>query len=105
MSEFVGEIAEVQSLLQSATFPAVRALLQTHLSKLQRAETAQLQREAQAQKEAQMDVDTPEPASSAPTAPRSAPVTVGAYVPIDDFAWDQVCYSIHSIDIIDSIDS
>jgi hypothetical protein len=36
MSEFVGEIAEVESLLLSATFPAVRALLQTHLSKLQK---------------------------------------------------------------------
>jgi calcyclin binding protein len=93
MSEFGGEIAEVESLLASATFPGVKSVLQTHLSMLQRKEAARVK------KEAEMDVDAPEPASSsAPTVPRSAPTT-GAYVPLDDFAWDQGEYNSATVSV------
>mmetsp|Transcript_47847 Transcript_47847/g.97815 ORF Transcript_47847/g.97815 Transcript_47847/m.97815 type:complete len:239 (+) Transcript_47847:50-766(+) len=97
MSEFVGEIAEVESFLASATFSGVKTVLQAHLQKLKRAEADRLKREAA--KEAEARNPTPALESAGLSVERKPVASSGKFVPIEDFAWDQGEYNSSTISI------
>lgn len=85
MSTIASEITEVENLLAVATFDGVKGALNAHLAKLKRSEAdlaAKKEREATAQT---LDVADKKP----------VPVVVSktAYIPIEDFAWDQGEYT------------
>lgn len=119
------EIAEVQRLLEIATFPTVRSLLTERLNTLQASAATAT---ATATATAADDESTPEVAavnatSTAPTtaattaattphaapAPTSAPARLttdktAQYIPISSFAWDQGSFSSPSITVYVDLD-
>lgn len=98
-TEVLSEISEVESLLAAATYPSVKAVLQTHLNKLNKAETDRQQREIDALKRA-ADLSSQ---ASAPVERRviSGPSvsSKGAFVPIENYAWDQGEYNSPTVSI------
>lgn len=96
MSTIASEITEVENLLAVATFDGVKGALNAHLAKLKRSEAdlaAKKEREATAQT---LDVADKKP----------VPVVVSktAYIPIEDFAWDQGEYGSQTISIFVDLD-
>ncbi|RYH15952.1 hypothetical protein EON65_30900 [archaeon] len=89
MSAFT-EIEETEQLIQTATFPGVKGMLQAHLLKLKKAEEA-----------AQKAAAAPAPASatSVSSTPRPVVVPGATYVPIESFSWDQGEYNSANISI------
>lgn len=87
MSDYASEIAEVEHLLSLATHAGVKATLNAHKAKLQRAEQEQKARAAAVAAAASQPVAQPKP---------SVVVPVGSgtrFIPIEDFAWDQGEYN------------
>ena len=108
----MSEIEETQQLIAQATFPGLKSLLGDHLNKLRAAEArAQAAVEARAQAAASEETSTATLSSSkinpsvAPSAAakRIVPVT-GAYIPLENFAWDQGSYNSDTITIYVELD-
>lgn len=93
MSTVLSEIAEVENLLTLATFDGVKAALNAHLSKLKRVEAELTSKKEAAAK----TVDSTEASDKKPV--RAAAVSKTAYIPIEDFAWDQGEYGSQTISI------
>jgi calcyclin binding protein len=125
----MSELAEAESLLAKATFPAIQKLLQDHISSLKVAgqksdlKISDLEQPSKAKVPAPSalpsvvlpvaDVTTPATAAAAKDAPTLAanaspvvPVRTAAvkgqsltYIPIEDFAWDQGEYGSNTVSI------
>lgn len=94
------EIAETESFLHKASFPAVRTLLQTHLDKLRK-------------EAAQPAKSSVPPSVSLPPFPTSTDSTKylsssssgkyspapGSYTPIESFAWEQGAYNTPTLTV------
>jgi calcyclin binding protein len=115
MSE-LSEIEQTKSLLDLATYPSLRQILQQHLLSLE-AEEAVLK---PSEEKAEVAVDTQEmsveeisgppakdvnvsvaPSVDVPVVNRipAKPVFVGTYIPITDFAWDQGSYNSDTVTV------
>eukprot|EP00388_Colpodella_angusta_P012836 GDKJ01032419.1.p1 GENE.GDKJ01032419.1~~GDKJ01032419.1.p1 ORF type:complete len:235 (-),score=52.24 GDKJ01032419.1:2-706(-) len=100
MSSTIGEIVEVEGLLAQATFEGVKSVLQSHLSKLKKAEADRVSKEAAKAQNASENTGT---AETKPTV-RSVISSKTAYIPIEDFAWDQGEYGSQTISIFIDLD-
>ena len=101
MSAFASEIVEVESLLAQATFDGVKSVLQSHLAKLKKSEAERVSKEAAKAQSANTEVA--ETAETKPAARAIAPSKT-AYIPIEDFAWDQGEYGSQTISIFVDLD-
>jgi len=101
MSSFASEIVEVESLLTQATFEGVKSVLQSHLVKLKKAEAERVSKEAV--KAQNGSAETANVAETKPTV-RAAIPSKTAYIPIEDFAWDQGEYGSQTISIFIDLD-
>lgn len=101
MSSFASEIVEVESLLTQATFEGVKSVLQSHLVKLKKAEAERVSKEAVKAQNA--SAETANVAETKPTV-RAAIPSKTAYIPIEDFAWDQGEYGSQTISIFIDLD-
>lgn len=125
----MSEIAEAESLLEKATFPAIKKMLQDHISSLKVAEQKPGLKKGDLELPLKTSVSTPSAipsvtlpvadtkktasASVAKAAPPAAviaspviPVRTAAikgqsltYIPIEDFAWDQGEYGSNTVSI------
>mmetsp|Transcript_7929 Transcript_7929/g.13146 ORF Transcript_7929/g.13146 Transcript_7929/m.13146 type:complete len:237 (+) Transcript_7929:88-798(+) len=103
MSGFTTEIAEVESLLNSATFPGVQNVLKSHLNKLKIAEAEKAQRKEMKEGVSADAVDNVAE-MKIPVVPATA-VSKAVYIPIEDFAWDQGQYNSPIVSIFVDLDS
>ena len=94
MSDFLNEIIEVERLLDLATFNGVKAVLQAHLAKLRKSETDRVAREAKAAAVAAESSDTVDKKVVVKNANSKL-----AFIPIEDFAWDQGEYGSQTLSI------
>lgn len=94
MSDFLGEIAEVEKLLSSATFPGVKIVLQNHLQKLKTA-----QENTEKAKVAAANVEKVSDSNSKSNSSPATVVTGAKYIPIEDYAWDQGEYGSSTVSI------
>lgn len=101
MSSYSAEIAEAERLIADNQFPGIRACLNQHVAKLKEAERKELSKLSVAAEA--MNITGDESCSSAAAeskdGPASAPVVVGSFRPIEDFAWDQGGYNSPTISI------
>mmetsp|Transcript_43181 Transcript_43181/g.75053 ORF Transcript_43181/g.75053 Transcript_43181/m.75053 type:complete len:235 (-) Transcript_43181:62-766(-) len=100
MSTVASEITEVENLLAVATFDGVKAVLNAHLAKLKKSEidlAAKKEREAGAKSNEAGDTVEKKPISV-------AAISKTAYIPIEDFAWDQGEYGSQTISIFIDLD-
>lgn len=91
------EIAEAESLLNTATFPGLKASIQAHLFKLKK-QLEQATAAATTANNAKASAEVPPPAPSS-SAKIPAMVAAGAYIPIEDFAWDQGSYNSPTVTV------
>eukprot|EP01031_Cornospumella_fuschlensis_P033836 gene33836-40939_t len=89
MSAFT-EIEETEHLIQTATFPGVKAALQAHLFKLKKAEEITQKGPA---------ISAPAPSAPLQSSSRPAVVPGATFVPIESFSWDQGEYNSANISI------
>jgi calcyclin binding protein len=97
------EIAEAENLLNTATFPGMKASIQAHLFKLKK----QLEQfKASSSTEAHEKASGNETASvSAPSSSGVKPVIVaGNYIPLENFAWDQGSYNSPTVTVYAELD-
>jgi hypothetical protein len=91
----MSEIDEVKHLLSIATFPGVKKMLDNYSKQLSAQQTASAPAAELTDAEPEpVESVAPKRAATAPAskvaAPTPRPVVTGVFVPIDDFAWDQV---------------
>ena len=102
MSNFQTEIEETEHLLSIATFAGVKTLLESHLTKLKKAEAA---REAQAAAAAAKAAEAASTSTSEPAKKVAKVVpSSGTYIPIESFAWDQGQYGTPLVTIFVDLD-
>jgi calcyclin binding protein len=93
------EIQETETLLNSATFPTIKSILQTHLTKLQK-QLAQLQAAAAAAESRGKSeaTETPMEVCAAPEA-KPTVFTEFIYQPIETYSWDQGSYNSPTVTV------
>lgn len=103
-NELITEIEETRKLMDLATFPAVKAVLEKHLKLLEQKEKAKTLPSEVSSVSSSAATSTPvAPISSVEPVKRVAPVA-GAFVPIESFYWDQDGYSAPIISVYIELD-
>jgi calcyclin binding protein len=88
------EIEEVERLIETATFPGVKAHLQSYLNKLKAKSTASASAAAPVATSANASVAAKE------TSAVSRPLSFGGvYIPVENFSWDQGSYNSPTVTV------
>eukprot|EP01038_Epipyxis_sp_PR26KG_P003987 gene3987-5711_t len=94
------EIKEVESILSIATFPGLKGVISTYLTKL----NGQLKSIQEKEKAAAIKETTPAVTASSSSITVSSSSTSLTYIPIEDFAWDQGEYNSPIVSIFIDLD-
>lgn len=92
------EVAEAENLLNIATYPGLKSVVQSHLFKLKKQlEQQQLPTKANEDSNVIEDKNIESSVPSSSSVPR--PIVVGNYIPIENYAWDQGSYNSATVTV------
>ena len=91
------EVAEAENLLNIATYPGLKSVVQSHLFKLKKQLEQQLPTKANEDSNVIEDKNIESSVPSSSSVPR--PIVVGNYIPIENYAWDQGSYNSATVTV------